>query len=82
MDPFIDPLAISIISQLRQNTEQEELEYTPEVKSTWQMIRELGGWLMTNLRQASLCDAPAEDCAYAFEVTTTQFDKNDVCAEA
>jgi hypothetical protein len=79
MDPFIDPLAIAMISQLRQNTEQEELECTPDEKSTWQMIREAGVRLATLFGRAREIHSPAKNEAYSLEVNTNQFDQNEVC---
>ena len=80
MDPYIDPLAISIISQLRQNSEQEELEYTPEEKSAWQMMMEAGEHLGAAFQKLKSAMTPAKNEAYSLGMNTSQFDENEVCA--
>jgi hypothetical protein len=80
MDSYIDPLAIAIISQLRQEAEQEEAEYTPDEKSTWQMMIDAGVWIGAVFQKVKTTLAPAKNEAYSLGVNANQFDESEVCA--
>lgn len=80
MDSYIDPLAIAIISQLRQEAEQEESEYTPDEKSTWQMMMDAGVWIGAAFQKVKTAMTPTKNEAYSLGVNTSQFDENEVCA--